>query len=133
MSNTILRFNKHDISLYSTIVITFVIPILAGLMLQNISHLRWVSIPFHSYLEASGALAALVMAGVVFIIHAHKMSFDRYHYVAFALIGMGTLDGFHAMVYPGELFVWLHSMAVFAGGVMFAFVWAPQIKVKSKN
>ena len=65
------KISKNDLNLYITIAITFVFPILAGLLLQSVSHLRWISIPFHSYLEASGALAAIVMAVVVFIIYAN--------------------------------------------------------------
>ena len=39
---------------------------------------------------------------------------------------MSLLDGLHAAVTPGETFVWLHSIATFAGGVLFASCWLPQ-------
>ncbi len=50
----------------------------------------------------------------------------RYIWVAASLLGMGILDGFHASVKPGNEFVWLHSLAVFVGGVTFALVLLPE-------
>jgi PAS domain S-box-containing protein len=46
-------------------------------------------------------------------------------WIAGALISMGALDAFHAVVHAGDVFVWLHSTATFVGGLMFALVWLP--------
>ena len=44
---------------------------------------------------------------------------NLYFWVACGLVAMGILDAFHAFVAPGEVFVWLHSTAVFFGGLFF--------------
>ncbi len=123
----------QDKKLYLTIFITLVLPIFIGMWLQNYNSFRFISIPFHSFLEATGALAALTMALIIFIMYSHLLVINSYHRASLALITMGVFDAFHAMVYPGELFVWLHSLAVFAGGLIFAIVWLPDMKVSQKS
>lgn len=124
---------NQDEKLYLTIFVTLVMPILFGLWLQSYSNFRFISIPMHSFLEATGALAALTMALIIFIMYSHVLVINSYHRASLALIVMGVFDGFHAMVYPGELFVWLHSIAVFFGGVIFSIVWLSDFKVSEKT
>ena len=45
---------------------------------------------------------------------------------------MGIVDIFHASVMPGEMFVWLHSIAVFFGGIFFMSVWLKETHVSKK-
>lgn len=85
---------------------------------------RWVSIPFHSTIEAFGSIIALFLALLLLQKKAKKLT-SHYLWVACGLIGMGILDLFHSMVMPGETFVWLHSTATFSGGLLFALVWLP--------
>ncbi len=86
---------------------------------------RWVQVPAHATIEALGALAGLMFAGVLLFLRKKGDDNPRHPWVACALIGMGVLDGLHAMTAPGEAFVWLHSVATLAGGVLFTFVWLP--------
>ena len=125
--------NKKDLLLYFMLLTTLVIPILIGLYMQNFATWRFVSLPLHSFLEASGAMIAFILSGIIFVMYQDKLIFNHYHYTSFALICMGVFDGFHAMVYPGEIFVWLHSLAVFCGGILFAFVWIPQSSATKKQ
>ncbi|PAJ74590.1 hypothetical protein CJF42_09730 [Pseudoalteromonas sp. NBT06-2] len=46
--------------------------------------------------------------------------------IAAALIAMGVFDGVHAVVAVGDLFVWLHSLAIFSGGLLFILIYVPK-------
>ncbi|MEA1917279.1 MAG: EAL domain-containing protein [Campylobacterota bacterium] len=122
-----------DSKLFFTILTTLVFPILLGLWLQSYGNFRFVSLPFHSFLEATGAISALTMALIVFVMHYHTLIVTAYHRASIALISMGVFDAFHSMVYPGELFVWLHSMAVFSGGILFGTVWFNDFRVSKRK
>ena len=39
---------------------------------------------------------------------------------------MGVLDVFHGFAQPGQVFVWLRSLAALTGGLCFALVWLPE-------
>lgn len=87
--------------------------------------LRLAHLPLHSLIETSGALMAIAIAGILVLEHHRKPDTDHYRPMACALLSMGILDAFHAGVGVGQNFVWLHSIATFAGGVLFACVWVP--------
>jgi methyl-accepting chemotaxis protein len=63
----------------------------------------------------------------------HKKDVSHYSLIASALIAMGILDGFHASVAAGNNFVWLHSLAVLAGGLLFSAAWLRGQKISSKG
>jgi PAS domain S-box-containing protein len=46
---------------------------------------------------------------------------------------MAVLDVFHSCVPAGTAFVWLHSLAVFTGGVFFSLVWFPEREVEQRG
>ncbi len=85
----------------------------------------FIHLSFHSAIEALGALAALVLSFL--ILHSFDLQGKeiRFIWIPCALIGMGVLDLFHSFTMPGESFVWLHSAAMFIGGLLFAMVWIP--------
>lgn len=82
------------------------------------------SVPFHSTVEALGALAAVVMA-IFLLMRKDEGAGVNNLMLACGFLGMGILDAFHAAVVPGNEFVLLHSAAVFVGGFWFAMVWLP--------
>jgi signal transduction histidine kinase len=84
---------------------------------------RWEFVPLHSLAEGTGGVLALVISGVLVAECQRDARLGHYIWIAAALGGMGTLDIFHAAVRPGNLFVWLHSLANLAGGGFFALVW----------
>lgn len=83
----------------------------------------FANVPIHSLVEAVGGLMAIAIAGILIAERSRKTDSDHYPWMAGALTGMGVLDLFHAALIPGNNFVWLHSMATFVGGILFAFVW----------
>ena len=82
--------------------------------------------PIHSMVESVGSLAAITVATLMIVMVNHRQLAHSYIWVACALIGMGILDGFHAVLHAGISFVWLHSVATMVGGVVFALVWIPE-------
>lgn len=78
--------------------------------------------PLHSAVEAMGAIAAVIMA--IFLFQRRKEEYGgKFFMVAMGFLGMGILDGFHAVARFGEGFVLLHSLATFVGGFWFALTW----------
>ncbi|MBL8473390.1 MAG: PAS domain-containing protein [Rhodocyclaceae bacterium] len=85
---------------------------------------RWVHEPLHAVVESLGGMIAYVAAAILL----YWVADDEYGQrlpTALGLMAMGTLDIVHAAQSPGNLFVWLHSWAVFLGGLGFACVWSP--------
>lgn len=85
----------------------------------------WPREPFHSTVETAGAIIALGVAWMLLSLEKLRFGTSYNIWIASALIGMGILDGLHAMVNADQVFVWLHSVATMVGGVLFAMVWLP--------
>lgn len=83
---------------------------------------QWVNQPVHSFDEGVGAVFGLVLA-ILLLSRKGDEYLIEYRVVSAALIGMGVLDLMHAFFAPGEVFVWLHSVATFVGGLLFSLVW----------
>jgi PAS domain S-box-containing protein/diguanylate cyclase (GGDEF)-like protein len=111
---------------------TLVIPLVVGLLMQNFPSWRFVSIPLHSTMESAGAVIAFIISAIIFIMYHRDLELNHFNRASFALISMGVFDLFHAMVYPGELFVWLHSLAIFFGGILFSLVWIVDTRISKK-
>ena len=117
--------------LTTSIVITLILggaaPIIGGALL-GITFPEWASshYPFHSILEGLGAFAALVITTLIMFMRLNGHLIPAYVWLACGLVGMGVLDGFHAILHVGEPFVWTHSLATFVGGAFFALVWLPE-------
>lgn len=81
--------------------------------------------PIHAAIEMAGSVIAFVVAHQLVMLNrrGEGTSFDAP--IVGALIGMGILDGLHALLSAGNSFVFLHSFAGFCGGVLFALVWLP--------
>ena len=84
----------------------------------------WVNLPLHSTLETLGGLGAVLM-GLVLLARKAEWEDERLQGVASGLLGMGILEGFHAVSSPDHGFVLLRSAASLLGGVAFSFVWHP--------
>ena len=81
--------------------------------------------PFHSTVEMAGAIVALGVAWMLLSLERLQSGTSYNTWIASALVGMGILDGLHAMVHQGTTFVWLHSLATLTGGLLFVLVWLP--------
>lgn len=99
--------------------------LLSGLIVQSLwPDQVWVNVPLHSSMEALGGLAAVLM-GLVLLARKAEWEDERLQGVASGLLGMGILEGFHAVSSPDHGFVLLRSAASLLGGVAFSFVWHP--------
>jgi diguanylate cyclase (GGDEF)-like protein len=85
----------------------------------------WIHYPFHSFIESLGAFVALLIAVLILMLRIYDRLPVRYVWVISALVSMGVLDGFHAITLEIQSFVWLHSMAMLIGGLIFALIWLP--------
>lgn len=120
--------------LWLSMIFSAILPMSLGFALANIfSDWRWAHYPFHSMIESVGALSALTISTLI-VLMVNKGHLPRYYIlVACALIGMGILDGFHAVLHASDVFVWLHSVATLIGGLTFAAVWLPKTWLTDKR
>ncbi|MBX2860757.1 MAG: response regulator [Vampirovibrio sp.] len=132
MSNTYgNRLNKSPWSLFTLpVIFGVVLPVLgSAFSIWVIPDWRGDHIPFHAVVEGVGGCIALIMASFWMVSGKAGNTRTPFFWLACGLISMGLLDIFHAVVHPGQSFVWFHSMAHFTGGLFFAGVflsrWAP--------
>ena len=95
-------------------------------------HVVWVHLPLHSTVEALGGLAA-VLTGLVLLARKVEWDDERLQGIASGLLGMGILEGFHAISTPDHGFVLLRSAASLLGAVAFAFVWHPPRLISTRT
>jgi signal transduction histidine kinase len=87
--------------------------------------------PLHSTIEAVGALAAITTA--VLLLRRAPDDASRAVPAAVSFLGMGILDGIHALSLPGQSFVLLHSFASLAGALGFVVAWVPSTMRRSRK
>ena len=124
--------NKIKINISITIFLTIILPIIAGSFLNSNFPIEFISIPLHSALEVAGGVIAIVISIIFYIKYSKTYLLTHFTYTTIALLSMGIVDIFHGIVMPGKLFVWLHSSAVFFGGIFFMTVWLKQQNVSKK-
>jgi len=124
--------NRRKTHILVTILLTVVLPVILGRIVTGLGVDSFVSIPLHSVLEATGGMIAIVISMIFYVKYRHASRFTHFNTSTAALLAMGIIDIFHASVMPGELFVWLHSIAVFFGGILFTGVWISERKVTSR-
>lgn len=108
-------------------------PVAAGQSVSALFASTYANIPLHSTMETSGGIIAVVIAVIIFLKYQARNQLTHYNWGMMALMAMGIIDIFHAVVLPGDLFVWLHSIAVFVGGFFFMSVWIPETRVSPLN
>ncbi len=127
-------FDTNKTRLWLSILVSSLLPVALGLALtEAVPEWKWSHYPFHSMLESMGSLSALTIATLMIIMVRHGHLSSRYLAAAGALVGMGLLDGFHAVLHVGVSFVWLHSVATMVGGLLFACVWFPSERLPQKQ
>lgn len=98
-------------------------------------NLVYVSLPVHTWFEILGAVLGAgisVLAWSIWKRGAEERPAECF-LLASAFGSMGVLDIVHALVLPGNLFVWPHMLAMLIGAVFFAVVFLPKniFKIKS--
>jgi signal transduction histidine kinase len=107
----------------ASMIFHFVLLLLGNTLLMN---WQWKEEAAHTAIEISGSVIALFVA--LFLLYYQRFGRGT-HYnipIAMALIVMGIMDGFHAVVGIGDTFVWLHSIATFLGGFLLALIYIPE-------
>jgi PAS domain S-box-containing protein len=117
----------RPVRLLTLVIGASLLVLVSGLILGRtlLADWRWVHEPMHAAAEMAGAVVALLVAYMLLSVHQRGGGGSYPVWIAAALTGMGVLDGIHAMTHAGNAFVWLHSMATFAGAALFACVWLP--------
>jgi signal transduction histidine kinase len=125
---------KHKLSTQDLVLVGIVAAaLLSGMIVRSLwSDRIWLNAPLHSTLEALGGLAAILMALVLF---ARKAEWNngKVQRVAMGFLGMGLLEGFHALSSPGNSFVFLRSSASLLGGLGFSLAWPPAAEASRRR
>ncbi len=79
----------------------------------------------HVCLEVTGGWIALAAVILIWLRVRHEETCPHMLYVAAALVGMGLVDGAHAIAPFGTAWSWLGHGATLMGGLLFALVWLP--------
>jgi PAS domain S-box-containing protein len=87
-----------------------------------LSDWRYVSEISHTAIEIAGSIIALFVAYLLIKISGISEDEVLNLRLAGGLLGMGLLDGLHALFPAGQMFVWFHSLATFWGGLLFASI-----------
>lgn len=121
-------------TIIATILASFVVHIGAFILSKGLlQEWRFEHLPFHSAIEFSGTLIALLVAYYLIILHRRNEGTSFNIIIAGALTAMGVMDGVHALAEPGQLFVWLHSVATFFGGLLFSMILLPHRFISKLN
>lgn len=120
------------IPILAALFLTVVMPVCTGYLLNAYFSYTFVHIPLHSVLEVTGGVIAIVISMIFYLKFRQTSTMTHFNWSTTALLAMGIIDIFHASVMPGQLFVWLHSMAVFFGGLFFITVWIPKRRIPEK-
>ena len=123
MANINTRQNNR-LYLSLSMALTVTLSVLLGFLLSsNFSDWHWIDYPFHAVIESVGSVSAIIISLVMLSMIKNNHLPGHYVIAASALIAMGILDGFHAVLHAGISFVWLHSLATMAGGIIFSTIW----------
>lgn len=127
--------SKYNVKLNIVLItiITTIIPILISIFLANNTPIQIVNLPLHATLEVAGGVIAIVISMMFYIKFSKNYILTHFTYTTIALLTMGIIDIFHGIMMSGKLFVWLHSCAVFFGGLFFITIWLKEKKVSQKT
>ncbi len=84
---------------------------------------RFTSYPIHTGIEIAGALIGFSLAHQLIILNRRNEGTSFNPPIVGGLLSAGILDCLHALMPAGNTFVFLHSLACFASGLLFALTW----------
>ena len=105
-----------------------VISLLFGVVILStfFPNFYWDSELFHVLIEGGGSIIGFGLALVMLAMIQKEQLTKNYVWLIAGFISMGTLDLFHSQMHPGQVFVWLHSVATLIGGIFSAMIWLPE-------
>lgn len=110
-----------------------VLPIAVGVVFRIVlPEWRLVQVPLHSTMESLGVVTGISLGVLLLVLRRRNPGASDYLWLSSALIAMGVLDGVHAAVPLENTFVWLHSMVILVGGVLFNLAWLPARVAETK-
>lgn len=114
---------------YSSFYKVIIAVLMGSLVLTYAVHAVWGNIffvnePFHTTIEAFGSILAMGVSLILFSKNQHYRILKK-NLLATGFLGMGILNGFHAVSSLGQGFFLLHSLAGIVGGLCFALSWVP--------
>ena len=120
----------------SVLVASGLLGILAEIFVhRHFLDITYVSLVVHAWIEVAGAILGALIAILAWSIwkRCEEERPAECFLLASAFGSMGVFDIVHAFTLPGNLFVWLHTLAIFVGAIFFAAVLLPKniLKVKS--
>ena len=120
---------KHENSLLKLFGLGVLLPLFGSILSVTVLHgWRMEKIVGHAFLEALGGFTALLVVTLIYANQAStQLKQSEISWIATALLSMGVLDFFHAIVPPGNNFVWLHSTATMVGGAFLGGIWLSNI------
>ncbi len=130
MPHDISKPYKYENSLFKLCGLGILLPLLGSVLSVTVLHWwRMEQIVGHTLMEVLGGFTALLVVTLIFANQAStQLKKSEISWVATALLSMGMLDFFHAIVPPGNNFVWLHSAATMVGGTFFGCIWLSNIR-----
>lgn len=114
---------------YSSFYKVIIAVLMGSLVLTYAVHAVWGSLffvnePLHTTIEAFGSILAMGVSLILFSKNQHYRILKK-NLLATGFLGMGILNGFHAVSSLGQGFFLLHSIAGIVGGICFALSWVP--------
>jgi PAS domain S-box-containing protein len=124
--------NRHSKYYIFMMGISFVFVTTALLLLIRLAIQRflppwhWEQIPLHVSLQTIGVFMTLTIAVLMVTLNKLKIGEPYQLWIGCALLCLGSLEGLQAMMFEVERFIWLQSLSIAIGGVLFALVWLPK-------
>ncbi len=116
-----------------TILFLFTFLIQLGVTFHSqmvLEHTKFLNLPIHTSVEFSGTVIAIIVAKLLLQLEKNQQGSSFNYPISAALLGMGLIDGLHALLPPGNLFVWTHAMASIVGSIFFISIWLPSVWLK---
>jgi PAS domain S-box-containing protein len=121
-----MKLSSAKSKVLAVVLLACILPSLISLVAYFLfGSARHIHEPLHECLELSGSWIALAVAMGVWLHAQREQRFLHLQWVAAALVGMGLLDGAHALAPVGVAWYWLRNVATLVGGSLFALVWLP--------
>ncbi|MBV5311285.1 response regulator [Chromatium okenii] len=125
-SNNGIDFKTLFLSCLKQGAIPIIVPLVAALIALALPlNVVWQSLTLHAVLESAGATIALMVATLI-IFFGKQDELSRLPVaIPLGLLGSGLINACHAVLEPGQEFVFTNVLSIFIGGLLFATIYLP--------